>query len=110
MSTATKLYIGVDTVVTYGGMQNPITAAYVNDATVTCTIKDLAGNAVTPTGFSWPVTLSYVTSSDGIYRGTIDQDIAVSAGVSYWLEITAVSGTLEDFRRVPLIADYRELT
>lgn len=114
MSTATKIYIGVDFVATYGDdpqqMQNAITSDYVNDATVTCTIKDLAGNEVAPTGFSWPVTLSYVSGSNGKYQGTIDKSIAISAGVSYWLEITAVSGTLNDSRRIPLIAAYRELT
>jgi hypothetical protein len=110
MSTATNLYIGVDTVVTYGGMQNPITAAYINDATVTCTIKDLTGTAVTPTGFTWPVTLAYVAASDGIYRGTIDKNIAITAGISYWLEITAVSGSLNDFRRLALVGAYREAT
>lgn len=110
MSTSTKLYIGVDTVVTYGGMQNPITAAYINDGTVTCTIKDLSGTAVTATGFTWPVTLNYVAASDGIYRGTIDKNIALTAGLSYWLEITAAGGTLDDFRRLPMVAAYREDT
>lgn len=108
--SATPLYIGVDTVVTYGGMQNPITAAYINDGTVTCRIVDLSGTAVTPTGFTWPVTLNYVSASDGIYRGTIDKSIAISAGLSYFLEITAVGGTLDDFRRLPLTAAYREAT
>lgn len=108
--SATNWYIGVDRVVTYGGMQNPITAAYINDGTVTCQIVDLAGTAVTPTGFTWPVTLDYVAASDGIYRATIDKAIAITDGKSYFLEITATAAGVDDFRRIALTATYREET
>lgn len=107
---STNLYIGVDTVVTYGGMQNPITAAYINDGTVTCRITDLAGTAVTPTGFTWPVTLEYVTDSDGVYRATIDKAIAITEGSRYYLEITASASGVDDLRRIALTAAYREET
>lgn len=108
--SATNLYIGVDTVVTYGGMQNPLTAAYINDGTVTCQIVDLAGTAVTPTGFTWPVTLDYVAASDGIYRATIDKAMALLPGHSYFLEITAAASGVDDFRRIALMATYRKET
>lgn len=107
MSTATNWYIGNDTVVTYSGMQNGITDAYINGATVTASVKDLAGNVVSGGG---PHTLSYVAASDGVYRGTIDKAISLSAGVTYYLEITATSAGIDDFRRIRIVAAYRETT
>jgi hypothetical protein len=104
---ATKLFILNDTVVEVRGLANGITSAYVNDATVSVTIKDLAGTVVT--GITLPVTLSYVAASDGIYRGVLDKALVLSPGLTYFAEITATNGDgLDGFWRVPCVGAYRE--
>ena len=57
------------------GLLNAKASSYINDATVTVTIKDLDGNELT--GISWPVTMAYVAASDGDYRATISEDLAL---------------------------------
>jgi hypothetical protein len=104
---ATKLYILNDTVVELQGLANGITGAYVNDATVSVTITDLAGAATT--GISLPVTMSYVAASDGIYRGVLDKALVLTGTLSYFAEITATNGDgLDGFWRVPCVGAYRE--
>lgn len=59
---------------------NPST--YQNDATVTVEeLKDTAGNNVS--GVTLPITLSYVTSSDGKYRGNIGYGAGLVVGTEY---------------------------
>lgn len=102
----TNIYILNDTVVELRALKNAVTDEYVNDATVTVTIKDILGSAVT--GLTFPITLTYVTGSNGIYRATLDKALSLSDGLSYFAEITAASGGVDGFWRVPLIAGYRE--
>lgn len=91
MSSQITLYVSNDNLV-----QNPTpmrrasNGAYVNDASVTMTLKDSAGAAVTG---ATSLTLSYVTDSNGIYAGTIGHGVALVAGDVYTLEITGTSGS-----------------
>lgn len=87
MSSQLTIYVSNDNYV-----ENPVpltradTGAYVNDATLTMTLK-LAGVAVSgATSLSMP----YVTDSNGRYGGTIPQTVSLTAGGVYTLEITAV--------------------
>ena len=105
MALSGNLYISNDTQIDVTGLQNASDSSYLNSATVTATLKDSAGSEVS--GVSWPLTLSYVASSDGNYSGTIDKAISVSDGVSYFLEITAAEGGLDAFWRIRLVAQYR---
>lgn len=55
------------------------------------------------------VTMSYVTDSNGKYRGTIDDDVVLQDGALYWVEISADAGSdVKDFRSFDVIAKYRE--
>ena len=101
------LYIDNDLVVEVNGLQEPTESAYQNSATVTCTIQDRSGTAVS--GVSWPLTLSYVAASDGIYRGTVDSTASFVEGAQYEAVITAVSGTLDAKWTVPCIANTRRV-
>jgi hypothetical protein len=92
-----ELLIGNDQTLTLEGLQDEVTSNYINDATVTATVKDRAGNAVS--GQSWPLTLDYVTASDGIYRGNLEDTLVLAPGVSYFVEISAVAGAGKGFWR-----------
>jgi len=69
--------------------------SYVNDATVTMTLKDSAGASVSgATG----LTLSYVSGSNGRYQGTLPYTLSLTAGADYTLEITGTSaGSVRGF-------------
>lgn len=69
------------------GLRNAATGTYVNDADVTVTVRDKAGSEVL--GETWPLTMDYVTGSQGDYRGVISHETALAAGQWYTAEITA---------------------
>ena len=105
MALSGNIYISNDTQIDVTGLQNAADSSYLNAATVTATLKDSAGSEVS--GVSWPLTLSYVASSDGNYSGTIDKAVSISEQVSYFLEITAAQGGIDAFWRIRLFAQYR---
>ena len=79
-------------------LQNEHTDAYVNNATVTAQVKDMAGTNVgtsltlTALGSLTPVTLRGKTYADGNYFTTIEEDIAISAGdYEIWVDADAGS-------------------
>jgi len=54
------------------------------------------------------VSMSYVTSSNGKYRGTLDDSVALKDGELYWVEISIDAGSdVIDFRRFDARARYR---
>lgn len=88
------LYKDNDNLVSVVGLTNVAGDAYVNDATVTLvSLTDSGGDEVS--GVSWPLTLSYVSGSDGNYRGVIDAAAELTAGATYTGTVTATSGTLD---------------
>ena len=75
------------------GLQNELTGAYINNATVTITtIEDEGGVGVFPLSGS-PITMDYVTGSDGDYRGTLDSTLPFTAGDCYRAHIDVTSGS-----------------
>lgn len=62
-------YNGSDMVIELNGLYDNLTGSYINTATVTVTLYD--DNDVEIPGEVWPLTMSYVASSDGIYRATL---------------------------------------
>jgi hypothetical protein len=106
MALNTYLYIGNDTQIDVTGLQNADDSSYLNSATVTVTVKDLAGSEVS--GVSWPVTLSYESASNGNYTGAIDKDISIIESATYFVEITAAESGLDAFWRIQAVAQYRE--
>ena len=101
------LYIDNDMVVEVNGLQDPTDSSYQNAATVTCTIQDRAGTEVS--GIGWPLSLSYVTASNGVYRATIDKAAVFAEGAQYEAIITVVSSTLDAKWTVPCIANTRRV-
>jgi len=85
-----SLYIDSDNLVTLDALYDNAAAAYVNDATVTVTLTDRAGNEVS--GETWPVTLNYVAGSDGKYRGTLSDTLSITAYSQYTAKVIADGG------------------
>ena len=103
---AEVIYKDNDNLVEVDELKNSATDAYINNATVTLTaIKDAAG--VTVTGVSFPISMTYVASSNGKYQATVDKAIALVPGQSYTAIIDAASGTLDAHWEIPLTCKIR---
>lgn len=90
MKNLLVLYIGNHNVLELQGLQDALTPQqYENNATVSVALKDSAGQAVA--GQTWPATMSYVESSDGVYRATLDADLVLTHGVNYTAEINVTT-------------------
>jgi hypothetical protein len=77
---------------------------WLNNATITAQIKDREGTVVIAN-----IALSYIASSNGVYRGTITkaQVATLIDGNKYFVEMTAVVTGFEDgFRRFEVRARY----
>lgn len=72
---------------------SPIT--YINNATVTLRIQDRYGNDVN--GETWPLTMSYVSGSNGKYQASISDDLILVAYKEYvgLIQITSGQGNAE---------------
>ena len=85
-----NIFINNDSLIELIGLKNSLTDSYVNDATVTVTLYDSTGAEVS--GISWPLTMAYVTASNGDYRGTLDKAVVLITGALYKAVITALDG------------------
>lgn len=90
MSAVLHLYDGNDMVIELDGLKNEVTGEYINDATVTFTLKDADG--VTVSGQSFPTAMPYVASSNGLYRATLSDAVAITVGARYVVEINVDAG------------------
>jgi hypothetical protein len=84
------IYIANDNVLELTGLQNSVSDAYQNSATVTVTVTDSAGTDVV--GETWPVTLVYVSGSNGDYRANLTDSLVLTDGSKYAATITADAG------------------
>ena len=85
-----NLFSGNNTIeVLLEGLKNGTTNEYINDATVTVVIYESDG-ATEVTGQSWPVTMGYVTSSNGNYRGIVSADSNIVTGGKYVIKVNAI--------------------
>lgn len=96
-----QILIGNDNLLVLDELKNVATDAFINTgATVTATLKTAAG--VTVVG---PLTLSYVSASDGKYRATVEEDLAVVANMAYEMHIDVDAGSdLKAHWEVPVSA------
>ena len=77
-------------VVEVNGLKDSITGSFENAATVT--VEDILDkDNVSVTGITFPVTLIYVASSNGIYRGNLPATAGFISGQLYNLTIKAVA-------------------
>lgn len=90
MINYSALYVGNTSIIELDGLADQ-DGVYQNDATVTLQslVDKRTGDAVS--GVTVPLTLSYVSSSNGRYRGTIPHDAGVTAGGVYIATILAIS-------------------
>lgn len=102
------LYISNDNVLTLVGLQNSVSAAYLNAATVTVTLVDSEGTDIA--GETWPVSMAYVASSDGNYRATlVDTLTGLTDADVVTAKVTADGGAgLNGYWEVPLTAATRD--
>jgi hypothetical protein len=89
------------------GLQIATDETYVNDATVSVTVKDDCGLVVS--GQTWPALMQYVSASNGDYRLTIANTLQLKSGKQYFAEITATNGgSATGFWRYPFRPQTRQ--
>jgi len=90
MINYSALYVGNTSIIELDGLADQ-DGVYQNDATVTLQSLVDKRTGVAVSGVTVPLTLSYVASSNGKYRGTIPHDVDVTAGRVYIATILAIS-------------------
>jgi hypothetical protein len=83
-------FVGNTNLLELSDTTDEITDTFINDATVVATVVDEDGVEVG--GETWPLSMPYVTGSDGLYRGALDPGIEFIAGECYIARITATDG------------------
>jgi hypothetical protein len=86
-----NIYLSNDNLLSVENLKNAATGVFINDATVTATLKDSLGVSVA--GQTWPLSLVFVSSSNGVYRGTLEDDLSLNEGEAYTAEINADAGS-----------------
>ncbi len=97
------LWRGADNDLEVEHLTDNLTGAFVNDATVTATVKD-ADTGVALAGATWPVALAYVTSTNAVYRALLPYTLATTPNQRLVAEILAVRSGFRMFWKKPLIA------
>jgi len=87
-----SLIVGTDNKIQLDGLLDQSTSpqTYINDATVTVTLTDTAGDEVS--GETWPLAMSYVTSSNGKYTATLTDSLSLSPNKRYTAQVVADGG------------------
>ena len=98
------ILVGADTLVELEDLVDATDNSAIADATVTFTLKDSAGNAISG---ATAVAMTYAASnanSRPAYQGILDGSVSLIVGETYIVEITA--NTNEGFWRLMARADY----
>ena len=104
-TTPAVIYISNDNVAKLSGLIDS-DGAYANSATVVVTLIDSSGNEVA--GESWPLTMNYVASSDGVYIATLADTLTLTADTEYTAIISADAGAgKQGYWEVPAVAETR---
>lgn len=104
-----EIYLANDNLLELIGLKDAVTDTYINNATVTAILKN-AATGEELTGQTWPISLSYIASSNGDYRATIEYDVAYPAiGQKIHAEITvdAGAGRRAFFKPIVTVAERR---
>ena len=64
---------------------------FINDATVRVTLLDENDDEIA--GQSWPVTMSYVSGSDGDYKGLLSNGLSITAETEGTAVVEVISGS-----------------
>ncbi|RUU23687.1 hypothetical protein EOD10_04435 [Mesorhizobium sp. M7A.T.Ca.TU.009.01.3.2] len=84
------VYVANTNVIELTGLKSAIEDEFIDDATVTVTVKDSEGEEVS--GQTWPTTMDFVVSSDGLYRGIIEDGVELTAGTTYVAHVDVDAG------------------
>lgn len=84
------LLVANDQSIKVTSVTNESTGTFINDATVTATLK--TSNRIEVEGQSWPLTLNYEVNSDGNYSGLVSKDVALIHNKQYIVEISVDGG------------------
>lgn len=84
-------YVANTNTLELNGLKSEVEGIFINDATVTVTIKDSAGVEVT--GQGWPLLLDYVDGTDGNYRTALTHNLNLLNGKKYTAFIDADGST-----------------
>ena len=84
------LYVGNDMILEVEGLTDEATGDFVNDADVTATLYTTAGAPVP--GQTWPVPLPHLADSNGIYRATLADTLALTPNQRYRARVVADGG------------------
>jgi hypothetical protein len=87
-----------DQFVVIEGLRDGITNSFVNGATVVGNLYDRRGVAVP---FATNISLSYVATSDGDYRGPVSEKFNPPVGSNYTLELVATDSSTVGTFRIP---------
>ena len=87
------LYINCDNRISTR-VRNTDTGEWVNDATVTVTLRNAAGSEVSG-GNVWPATMSYKAGSDGLYQAVFQNGLSLTANAKYTATIDADGDSLQ---------------
>ena len=90
MSQRIDLFQGSDMALEVANLKNKLTGELVTGATVTASIFDAAGDAVSGAGN--PITLAEITGFDGLYRGTLPDAAVLVIGDLGTIVYTASGG------------------
>lgn len=101
------LFIGNDMRIRWDEMTDELNGTFINDATVTFTLKDSDGDGVTG---AENIAMAYVSASDGRYQGKLAGSVDLDNGATYYLEITATSTGRLGFRKIACKAQYLGLS
>ena len=88
------------------GLNDPSSGSFMNDATVTCVLKD--SEDATVTGQTFPLSLVYVPDSNGNYSAVLEDTLALTTGGTYTATVTVVSSSgINAEWQLPIIAQVR---
>lgn len=101
------IYIANDNVLQLSSLTNGMTSALVGSATVSASLLDSTGTAITATGITWPLTMSAVAGATGNYRVTLPYTLTLTTGSTYTARIGVTAGTLHGRWDLPVRATAR---
>lgn len=70
-------------------LKDSVTGRPINSATCNMTLKNGASTVENQT---FPLTLAYVSATDGVYRGTLESDLSLVEGTEYTAHVEADAG------------------
>jgi len=91
MALVFTLYAGNTTIFEVQSLTHSVDGTPINNATVTVELQDPDGAQVT--GETWPLAMSYVSGSNGVYRATLPSTLVVTTGVGYTAIVKADDGS-----------------